>query len=388
MKPRLLYLVEGNTDIRFVVGLAEISELTMIVPERAYRESGLDGRVADSGVKVDVVTIPGGRLGFQLRSLAALWSSVRRFDVVLSQEMLRGSLNANIAGRLRHVPVAVTMALDPVEYFRCRRERGQIGPATAAAGEALLRSLLTVNGRLATRALALGPYLKEVVSRYSRRVGAMGYYGVDVSLFRPATRAERVAIRSRLDLPPDAFIVLFSSRVSHEKDPETIIDAAAMARKSGLNVVVLNLGGGFRQFLDLAARVSPGSEGWVLGRPAVHPMTQDLADYFRAADVVAQASLAEGLGLAPLEALACGTPVVATNVGGMAAHLGGLATLTPRRDARAMAEAFVWVARQPAEACRQAMRGREYVVREWSSARVFEELSRELQSLSRKQSSS
>lgn len=42
---------------------------------------------------------------------------------------------------------------------------------------------------------------------------------------------------------------------------------------------------------------------WVIGGPAAHPM-KDVADYFRCADVVAQASLAEGLGFSPLEALA------------------------------------------------------------------------------------
>ena len=34
-KPRVLFFVEGNTDIRFIVGLSEICDLTMAVPARA-----------------------------------------------------------------------------------------------------------------------------------------------------------------------------------------------------------------------------------------------------------------------------------------------------------------------------------------------------------------
>ena len=107
------------------------------------------------------------------------------------------------------------------------------------------------------------------------------------------------------------------------------------------------------------------SAQWVLGRPAAHPMTE-LADYLRAADVLVQGSLEEGLGLSPLEALACEVPVVATAVGGMAAHLGDYATLTPRRDADAMTQALLRVAANPGAAREQARRGREYVSREWS----------------------
>jgi len=137
---------------------------------------------------------------------------------------------------------------------------------------------------------------------------------------------------------------------------------------------VLNLGGGHREFLALAHRLvleSPAE--WVLARPAVHPM-EGLADYYRAVDVLAQGSLEEGLGLSPLEALACETPVVATAIGGMAAHLGPYASLTPRRDPAAMADALFKVAADPAQARAGAARGREYVQRHWTRDAAFREL--------------
>jgi glycosyltransferase involved in cell wall biosynthesis len=378
---RVLFFVEGNTDIRFVVGLSEICDLTMVVPARAYEESTLKARVAARPQlvkRLQVHEIAGGRAAFQLRSLAYLWRAVPAFDVVLAQEMLRGSLNATIVGALRGVPVVTTMSLPPVEYFRCRRERGQIGKFGTWAGEAVIRTLMTLNGRLATRCLALGPYLQDIARQFCAATEPGYYYGVDVATFHPATVQERTAIRRRLDLPVNTFLIILASRISHEKDPETVLRAVAAARARGVNAVLLNLSGGYEQFIALAHSLGlTDSASWVLARPAVHPMTE-LADYMRAADVLVQGSLEEGLGLSPLEALACEVPVVATDVGGMAAHLDGYAMLTPRRDAKAMADALVTVAARADAAHEQARRGREYVCREWSRTKAFSELHRSL----------
>jgi glycosyltransferase involved in cell wall biosynthesis len=377
-RQRVLFFVEGYTDIRFVVGLSEICDLTIAVPARAFEESGLKARIAASGARVRVHEIAGGRVAFQLRSLAYLWRAVPAFDVVLSQEMLRGSLNATLVGALRGVPVVTTMALPPLEYFRCRRERRQIGFLAEWVGESVIRMLMTLNGRLATRCLALGPYLEQIARRYCAATEPGYYYGVDVTTFQPPRTDERAAIRRRLELPLNAFVIILASRISHEKDPETVLRAVAAARARGLEAVLLNLSGGYEEFLALARSLNlADSSKWVLARPAVHPMTE-LADYMRAADALVQGSLEEGLGLSPLEALACGVPVVATNVGGMAAHLGDYATLTARRDSRAMTNALLKIAGNPEAARVQARRGREYVCREWSRDKAFRELERSL----------
>jgi glycosyltransferase involved in cell wall biosynthesis len=370
----VLYLVEGFTDIRFVVGLSEICDLTMAVPAAHYQASGLKARVASSGAKLAVDEIPGGRLAFQVRSLGYLWRRAGDFDVLLAQEMLRGALSANLVGRLKRVPVVTYIGIAPVEYFRCRRARGQIGWARAALGEALIRTLMTINGRLATRCLGIGPYLVEVAKRYSPRTGTSLHHGVDTSFFRPATKEERLELRQRHGLPPDKFIVFLSSRISHEKDPETVLAAVAQARAQGLDAILLNLGGGYREFLALAKQMAlPDVDRWVTGRPAAHPMTE-VADFFRCADAVALASLAEGAAVSTLEALACATPVVATDIGGMAVQLRGLARLTPLRDAQAMARELLWIAGHPEEARSQAMLGRRYVQEQWDRQKAFAHL--------------
>ena len=346
----------------------------MAIPEWELHSSGLAERIRQSGARVTIHEIPGRRPAFQLKSFVYLLQNIRKFDVVLSQGMVRGSLNSTIAGRLMGIPVVTYLGISPVEYWRCRRERGQIGRLKSAAGEAFIRIAMNISGRLATTALAMGLFLKDLAAEYSRiHRSAITTASTSICSSRSrnhsALRFDAVTICRTMRSS-----IFFSSRISHEKDPETVLRATAAVRAKGLPAVLLNLGGGYQDFLNVARDIGiADAQQWVIGRPAVHPM-QDLCEYFQAADLVIQSSLAEGCGLSPLEALACGTPVVATNVGGMAVQLKGLAQLTPRRDAAAMAEAILWVARNRAEAMAQAMRGREYVRATWRREKAFADL--------------
>lgn len=377
---RVLFVVEGHSDIRFVSGLSEICQLSMLVPGREFAQSGLKQRIADARLPVKIDELAGGRLAYQLRSIRYLLRHARRYDVILTQELLRGTLSCTVSGRIRGVPVVAFMAIPPVEYFRCRRLRNQQGPLQAAAGEALIRALMFVNGKLVKCCVALGPYLMDVASRSCSHTVPGYYYGVDTDLYHPADPAEVGALRDRLGLPRDKFLVFMASRISHEKDPETVLQAVAMARSRGLDAAVLNLGGSFRDFLDLAATLKADhASDWVLGRPAAHPMGE-LASYYRASDCLAQASLEEGAGMAPLEALACGVPAVCTAVGGLGRILPGHARLTPRRDPRAMADQFLWIASNREQARREALAGREFVMRQWGRPFAFDQLRRVLES--------
>ena len=129
------------------------------------------------------------------------------------------------------MPVVTYMGVAPPEYFRCRRERGQIGRCPGGWATPVIRTLMTVNGRLARRCLAMGPYLLRRGARYCPRSEVGLYYGVDTDFFRPADAAERRALRQKWGLPRDRFLVFFSSRISHEKDPETVL--RAVHRRAG-----------------------------------------------------------------------------------------------------------------------------------------------------------
>ena len=141
--------------------------------------------------------------------------------------------------------------------------------------------------------------------------------GVDLDLFTPG---DRIAARARLGLDASRPVVLFAGRVQPLKGPDVLVRALAVLRASGRPVPTLVVLGGpsgrptaVRELAALAA-VSGVSEQLTIRPPVPRPA---LADWYRAADVVAMPSRSESFGLVAAEAQASGTPVLATRVGGL-----------------------------------------------------------------------
>ncbi|MFE4544472.1 D-inositol-3-phosphate glycosyltransferase [Arthrobacter sp. NPDC056727] len=140
--------------------------------------------------------------------------------------------------------------------------------------------------------------------------------GVDLSVFTPAFRA---ASRTARGISPDTFHLVFAGRIQRLKGPQILIKAAALLRQRrpdiDLKLTVLGALSGAKDF-NLTSLVSEaGMDDVVTHHPPVS--APELAGWFRSADVVAMPSFSESFGLVALEAQACGTPVIATRVGGL-----------------------------------------------------------------------
>ncbi|MBP3042154.1 D-inositol-3-phosphate glycosyltransferase [Arthrobacter jiangjiafuii] len=140
--------------------------------------------------------------------------------------------------------------------------------------------------------------------------------GVDLQVFSSRGSA---AARARLGIPDDVFHIVFAGRIQPMKGPQVLVRAAAelQARRPDipLRISILGAGSG-SEVLELQPLVdSLGLNAHVALYPPVEAAV--LADWFRAADVVAVPSFSESFGLVALEAQACGTPVLAANVGGL-----------------------------------------------------------------------
>lgn len=140
--------------------------------------------------------------------------------------------------------------------------------------------------------------------------------GVDLSVFKPAFRS---ASRNDLSIAEDEFHVLFAGRIQRHKGPQVLIKAAAELRRRRpelpLRVTMLGAPSG-AEGLELEPLVADlGLADVVTLHAPVEPAA--LAHWYRSSDVVAMPSFSESFGLVALEAQACGTPVVATDVGGL-----------------------------------------------------------------------
>ena len=207
------------------------------------------------------------------------------------------------------------------------------------------------------------------MSRYAAgpQVRVIPVYGVDPHVFAPSV-VDRTALRRTRGLPVTGAIVFNSSRVAPEKDTRTLIDAFSRLVTEGRDVYLLHRSGGHREFLQAAEAV--GVAGRVIAADAVDPRRELPLDYI-AADVCVQASREEGLGFSVLEALACGTPVVATAVGGLDVQDGVTGWTAPPGDAAALADAMRQVIDHPDVARRRTAAG---APGEIDSGRVFDQL--------------
>ena len=145
--------------------------------------------------------------------------------------------------------------------------------------------------------------------------------GVDIHKFSPAR--DRNAIRNRLRLPPDRFILLTVRNLVPRMGLENLIDAMRSVVNAVPEICLVVGGTGPLKSSLVKRRDDMGLHDHVLFTGFI-PET-DLPDYYRAADIFVLPTIElEGFGLVTLEALASGTPVLGTPIGGTQEILGQL----------------------------------------------------------------
>jgi D-inositol-3-phosphate glycosyltransferase len=140
--------------------------------------------------------------------------------------------------------------------------------------------------------------------------------GVDLRAFTAGTAERRRAARAALGLPPDAPVLLSVCRLDPIKGTDLLLDSAAAMRTPATLVLVGGDPEGDPELERLRLRARELGLGERLRLPGAEGQER-LPLYYHAADALVVASRYESFGLVAVEALACGTPVVAAHVGGL-----------------------------------------------------------------------
>lgn len=187
--------------------------------------------------------------------------------------------------------------------------------------------------------------------------------GVDLERFTPGDRA---GSRSRVGLAEDAVVLLFVGRIQPLKGPDVLVRAAAelLRERPELRdrLVVAVLGGASGRGLSAPDRLRDlGEELGIIDVLHLAPPVSrsDLADWYRAADIVAVPSHTESFGLVAVEAQASGALVAAANVGGLRTAVGDGGVLVDGHDPVVWAKELTRLLDDPQEMDRLRERARE-----------------------------
>lgn len=295
------------------------------------RSGPIGKEIEAEGVRVEEL----GKLrkgGFDRKIVPLLRSLIRRERIGLVHAHL---YHANLYGRLaafrEGIPIVVSVHNT---YVRPRLRRSLANwwlarrtPVIVAGSEAI-RNDIVRHDRVAPEKIRVIPY------------------GVDVDRFDiPLSRREA---REKLGLPVDRFLVGTVGRLEEQKGQKHLLDAVAILRREGRDAMLLLVGGGREEdrLRGQAAREGIGDAVLFLGT------RRDLPELFRAMDVFALPSLWEGLPIALLSAMASGSPVIVTPVGGVPEVVkdGRNGLMVPAGDPHALAAAIRKVCEDPAGA--------------------------------------
>jgi glycosyltransferase-like protein len=271
------------------------------------------------------------------------------FDLIHTQDCL--SANAALALRDRGVIDHVIRTVHHIDDF-----------TSPSLIECQDRSILAPDALLCVSE----PWVRRLADDYgvSARIVRNG---VDARRHRPPTdRAERDRDRAAAGLNGQLTILSIGG-IEPRKGSLTLLEALSELRELApeLDPVLVIAGGAtlfdyrseIERFHYRVAQLELGDHVRVLGSLS----DDELSRLYRAADLFAFPSTKEGFGLAALEALACGLPVVASDIDALRTFLehGHSALLVPVHDGDALARALATLARDPDARERLRAGGRE-----------------------------
>jgi glycosyltransferase involved in cell wall biosynthesis len=322
-------------------------------PEGDYHEE-----VASAGIPYHVIPEVVREVAplSDLRAVAALVRLFRRLQPhIVHARSAKARFVAPLAARLVGTPIVV-QTVHGWSFNNAVDKRRLLFKQLEKIASSLCQCTVLVSEKDLAEGAELGIIPKDAVARGSV---AIIRSGVDLSEMKPLDEYERARFRQSLGVSGNRPVISLVQRLSEPKTPLVFVAALREVISQRPDVCFLIVGDGPLRSeteravgeLDLTNHVQ------FLG------LRKDITAILSASDVVVHSSIREGLPRVVLEALAIGTPIVATNVGGVpeAVRDGINGLLVPPQDPAALGRALLASVSQPAAAAARAQAGRTSV---------------------------
>jgi len=298
---------------------------------RKYHRIPRNSEVAGIPVHyVPALAFPAGRLFFLYGFFfyLACWRLARKYltdtgiDMIHAHTIMPDGFAAVLLGRELRVPVVCTVhGSDINDYpFASRLTMG-----------ATLWALKRVN-----HLVAVSEKLRTKVSELAGDIStSVAHNGADSNYFKNIPHDDA---RARLKLPLDKRLVLFVGYLVKAKGLEFLLEAFSLLQST--DAILYLVGDGYLKdaLVDTAYRLGIGNRCFFCGkRPH-----EEIPLWLSAADCLVLSSIDEGLPTILTEAMLCGAPIVATDIGGIPeiVHHGKTGLLVPSKDTRKLAAAI------------------------------------------------
>jgi len=252
------------------------------------------------------------------------------FDLIHAHFAYTSGFAAVHSARRKKIPAIITVHGSDINYYTRRNPRNLIAAGYTVWGLRHAAAIHAVSQDLKNKVTDLGVAADRI---------AVIHNGIQETMFFP--RGDKAALRRQLQLPENDMFFLYTGNFSRVKGLDVLLNAFAQVQGKLSNAKLIMIGGGeLETDLKQSAQIA-GLEKkiiWVGKKPH-----NEIPDWMNAADFLVLPSLSEGFGLVLLEALACGTPVIASAVGGVPEILTApeLGIMVPPGDGEKLADAML-----------------------------------------------
>ncbi|ATC85302.1 glycosyltransferase [Pseudoalteromonas arctica] len=242
-------------------------------------------------------------------------------DLVCIARLILIINNSNFSAVHTITPKAALCGM--VSSFICRTKNrfhtytGQVWVTRTGLFRQLLILIDKLVFKLSTHVLVDSPSQKSfllthniITNKGATVLGKGSISGVNISKFE-FSQTDKKEIRSKFDIPQDAFVLLFLGRLCKDKGIDELLEAYTKNNKAGSDAYLLLVGPNESEYNEQFFNEFKNNKIKVVG------LTNNPNQYFSAADVLVLPSYREGFGTTILEAAANGIPAIASNIYGL-----------------------------------------------------------------------